>query len=285
MTIDLKRTGAKRVVITGARATFSDHVMLWTGDTDLLQGRVNLGSLSLAERRWADRLPATRAAERWLTGQALLRQTLGACLDIPAGEVAFEEPPGGRSKPRLCAEQRRSDLNFNACRSGPYVAIAVAWCLELGVGCECFDPQFEWQSAARCALTAAERSRILARKSKPEMRQAFFEIWARKRAVLHALGSAEGVGPGDVHIAETADYRRWTSVSVDCGALQLAPRKGPPHRVAELRVASVDIPDLPPMAVAVVGDSQPAIEVHVLEDQIWAESVLPDRWEGAQLAM
>jgi len=136
---------------------------------------------------------------RYAAGRALLRVLLGRCLGIGPAEVRFRYERYG--KPALDG----ADLFFNMSRSGGYALYAVTREREIGVDIEEIRDIPEMDRIAGSHFSGAEL-RHYCSKSGWIKRQAFFQLWTRKEALLKAVGTGLAGTVDAVHVsAESAE--------------------------------------------------------------------------------
>ncbi|UED86498.1 4'-phosphopantetheinyl transferase family protein [Streptomyces profundus] len=138
-----------------------------------------------------DRYRVPAAADRYLTGRALLRLVLGRWLDLPARLVPLTsgcpDCGGPHGRPRL--PERYAWLGLSVSHSGGRVGVAVGPA-PLGLDIAEIDQDIDLSpdgGVLTSALAPAEAAALLA--LAPEARAAAFAVvWARKEAALKALG-------------------------------------------------------------------------------------------------
>jgi 4'-phosphopantetheinyl transferase len=146
--------------------------------------------------------------ERFVAGRGLLRRLLGAALDCPPAEVALRYGPHG--KPML-AEQPAGGLSFSLTHSQDLALYALAHGLgaaQLGVDVEAIRPRERMERIVRRFFSAREQGAWLA--LEPARRErGFYACWARKEAVIKALGLglALPLGSFDVSVDPDAPAR------------------------------------------------------------------------------
>jgi 4'-phosphopantetheinyl transferase len=130
------------------------------------------------QRRRSFRDPAH--GRRWATGRGLLREVLGAAVDVAPGEIAIRY--GEHGKPRV---DSLDGLEFNLSHSGGLALLALARC-PVGADIERHKPR-RWADVARRFYAEGEQRRLFA---PPEEGQEarFFRTWTCKEAFLKCTG-------------------------------------------------------------------------------------------------
>jgi len=170
-----------------AAALGSDQVQVWTaavpaGDADVAAlGR----TLSRSERARADRLRVAEPRRQFVAARALLRQLLGACLDVDPATLAFGAD--ARGKPVL-ERPSPGDLRFNVSHTRSLVAVGLARGREVGVDVEWLHKPVDWSPLAARMFSTRELDELYAL-PEPLRREAFFTGWTRKEAYLKATGA------------------------------------------------------------------------------------------------
>lgn len=114
--------------------------------------------------------------------RGMLRFVLARGLGAAPQALAFENGPFG--KPRL-ADARHAHVRFNVSHSGGVVLVALAVEREIGVDIEAVRPIDDLAELARSTFSMSEWRAIA---SAPDETSAFFATWARKEAVVKAVG-------------------------------------------------------------------------------------------------
>jgi 4'-phosphopantetheinyl transferase len=136
------------------------------------------------ERTRAGRFRMEKDRARFVQSHGALREILGAMLGIPPRLLGFAADEGG--KPRLV--QPTSGPSFNLSHSGDLALIAVARGIEVGVDVEHVRPGASLESVAERIFGPSEREALDV--LDPALRQrVFFDGWARKEALLKAMGT------------------------------------------------------------------------------------------------
>ena len=168
----------------------SDEVQVWiaTAPSDEAGLTALACQLSSDERARAERFRVSEPRRQFVFGRALLRQLLGACLNVEPVTLAFGYHP--RGKPFLAQSALNSDLRFNLSHSGRLVAIALAHGREVGVDLESIHRLDDWWLLAERIFSSRELCELRALPASKQ-REAFFNGWTRKEAYLKA--TSEGL--------------------------------------------------------------------------------------------
>ena len=176
-----------------------------------------------AERRRAARL--ARTADRWayVTAHALVRLLLAARTGVPAAELRFERTcrrcgSTHHGKPRLADDLagEAGPVPFSLARAGDRIAVAVSDQpgLEVGVDVERVpDPGDAVLAAAPEVLTTTELA-TYRRLDGGWRGHALAVWWARKEAVLKAVGHGLAVAPSTIAVTapdEAPAVIRWSA--------------------------------------------------------------------------
>jgi 4'-phosphopantetheinyl transferase len=144
------------------------------------------------ERERALRFAFARDRERYVLTRATLRRLLGSLLGEAPEALRFGEGPYG--KPFLEAPQApRSNgppqaPRFNVSHSGEHALLAFALGRELGVDLEQALPGVDLEGVASVVFSQEEQ-RAFAALAQERRYAAFFQLWARKEAVIKAEGT------------------------------------------------------------------------------------------------
>ena len=166
------------------------EVQVWSAtqprdETELIELARNL---SPEEHGRAERFRVSEPRRQFVFGRALLRQLLGACLNVEPVTLTFGYHP--RGKPFLAQSALNSDLRFNLSHSGRLVAIALAHGREVGVDLESIHRLDDWWLLAERIFSSRELCELRALPASKQ-REAFFNGWTRKEAYLKA--TSEGL--------------------------------------------------------------------------------------------
>jgi 4'-phosphopantetheinyl transferase len=142
---------------------------LLTGDEQARAGRFHF----VADRR------------RFTVTRAILRALLGRYLDAAPGSLRFELNEFG--KPSLVRSQNPRGIHFNVAHSGDCSLLAFGLATHLGVDVEYLQVTRDVVDVAQAVFSAAQYESFLAL---PEgvRKKSFFDTWARKEAIVKALG-------------------------------------------------------------------------------------------------
>ena len=178
------------------------EVLVWAFDLDAIDAAAVAATLPLAEQQRAARFRFDIHRNRWLAARGALRRVLA---QVTGSEPEFEY--GEHGKPFL-----RSGPFFNLSHSENRAVIGVTSAAEVGVDVERINAERGRPQIAERFFAAREIAE-LAELSGTAYTDAFFQIWARKEAVLKAVGTGIGGGlasfavplhamPAAVHIPE-----------------------------------------------------------------------------------
>jgi len=183
-------------------ARLGPAVHVWAVPLDVPDATVEeaLGVLSLEERRQAERLRTGELRRRFVVRRARLRGLLARYLDASPQAIRFER--GAYGKPALASPWSDSGLQFSASHSTDLGLVAVARDIALGVDIERIRPLADFEALVRRFFAASEND-ALHRLPEPERLEAFFRGWARKEAVLKALGTGLSLGLDRVVVSLT----------------------------------------------------------------------------------
>ena len=217
---------------------------------DVLVHRLDLGSSELHaleglltpdERARAGRIRQDDRRAGFIVGRGRLRVLLGEVLRCRPDAVPIVDGPG--EKPRL-DEATQARVRFSVAHSAQLVLWALAMDHDIGVDVELVDDAVAWEAIATRVLTAAERAALGA--LHPGVRRdAFFDCWTRKEAVIKATG--EGLRRPLTSFAVSVEPHRAAMLSCD-------PTLGTP---ASWVLAPVSVPPGYRAAVAVRGRRTP----------------------------
>lgn len=142
-----------------------------------------LGVLDHQERMRLHSMSCPDTALSFLVGRALLRYTMALRQGCRPDSVRVEVPPGSRGKPRLPG----TDWEISLSHSGPWVGLAIAKGVPIGLDVEVVDGDWDPLSVAPLVLTPQEQQGLYT--IAPASRGwAFTRIWTRKEAVVKATG-------------------------------------------------------------------------------------------------
>jgi 4'-phosphopantetheinyl transferase len=156
--------------------------------------------LNPAEQVRADQFKAEHPRHQFIFGRAVLRQILGACLNVAPSVVAFGYHPAG--KPFLWQPVSEPQLHFNLSHSKDLILVAVSRGLEVGVDLEWIHGVEDCASLEPRIFSARERAELHAL-PQAHQRTACFNGWTRKEAWLKATGQGlvDHLGEIEVTIA------------------------------------------------------------------------------------
>jgi 4'-phosphopantetheinyl transferase len=140
----------------------------------------------LSDDEWqrARRFLLDRDRRRFLAGRGMLREILGALLDVHPANLVFAY--GEFGKPRIAAPAGAHSLHFNMAHSDSLAVCATA-SHELGVDLERVRAMDEAEQIASRFFSTREAERLAALPAEQRL-EAFFNCWTRKEAYLKAIG-------------------------------------------------------------------------------------------------
>jgi 4'-phosphopantetheinyl transferase len=148
---------------------------------------VNLDLFALLapdERERAERFRSPTDQARYVATRGWLRRLLSSYLQSDSSSVELVEDDNG--KPRLSLASLQW-LNFNLAHSHELAVYAFAPDREVGVDVEWIRSDLDVDGIARRYLSDAQRETLSALPTDRRL-PTFFEFWARKEAVLKAMG-------------------------------------------------------------------------------------------------
>lgn len=165
-----------------------------------------------------------------------LREVLALHTGQPAGRLRLVRGPYG--KPALAGSQ----LAFNLSRRGNLVLVAVADAGQVGIDLERLGPLPEM--AQIVAMLHADEQRFLHGLPTMLRQRAFFQIWARKEAVVKAIGTGLSTDLHSFRVVQPAPYRGYAATcQLDGLTLTLTPLATPAGTVATLATTAAQ-PDV-----------------------------------------
>jgi 4'-phosphopantetheinyl transferase len=199
----------------GEFPTFSQAaVHVWRVGLDV-RGEAVAGLLDLLcaeEREQAHRLRTEDLRRRFIVRRARLRQLLARYLAASPAEIRFDR--GAYGKPALPAPWSDSRIEFSASHSAEIALVAVGRGRALGVDIERIRPLPDFQDLSRNYFARFEAD-LLSRLPEAERLAAFFRTWARKEAVLKALGTGLSLGLDQVEVSLECEPARIVAIRGD----------------------------------------------------------------------
>jgi 4'-phosphopantetheinyl transferase len=204
--------------------------------------------LSAPERERASRFAFARDRERYVLARATLRRLLGSVLGLAPEALRFSEGPFG--KPALAPAQA---LRFNLSHSGEHALYAFGLERELGVDLELARAEVDVEGVGRLVFSAQEQ-RAFAALPEAGRRAAFFQLWARKEALIKAEGTGFAEPSADftltvdprepprllAHTTRPGALSRWSLCDVDMqlgGYAAALAVEGPPPQLRGWQLA------------------------------------------------
>jgi 4'-phosphopantetheinyl transferase len=180
----------------------SDDLKLAAGEVHVwrvwLDAAAQRRFLSADELERARRFAFAHDEQRYLHGRAALRRILSAYLGVEPVELRFTRGPCG--KPRLVQDRPEGNIQFSLAHAQGQALIAVCGSRRVGVDVETVQPLGDMALVARQFFSEGEQE-VLFSLPAGEQKQAFFNGWTRKEAVLKALGAGFSVPPEQVEVS------------------------------------------------------------------------------------
>lgn len=157
---------------------------IWLADLDLYSNTYLQfeALLSHEERDRANRFRFETDKKKFIIRRGYLRLLLEKYIQIPASSFQFNYNPFG--KPYL---KDYDNFHFNLSHSGGKAIYAMALFHPVGVDIEFMDPGLDYLPLAHQFFSKLECETLLLLPASRQ-RQAFFNYWARKEAVIKAAG-------------------------------------------------------------------------------------------------
>ena len=146
-------------------------------------------SLSHDERDRADHFVFDRDRRRFTVAHGILRAVLARYHRVEPADMAFETARAG--KPHLAPSRHGRFLQFNLSHSRGLALVAVTSGCEIGVDLEWLNDAVDIDQVASVVFSPVEIA-LMNRLAEPQKREAFFNGWTRKEAIVKALGAGLG---------------------------------------------------------------------------------------------
>ena len=147
--------------------------------------------LSAAEREQAGRMRLEHVRRRFVARRAALRRILGRYLNAGPEIIRFDR--GAYGKPSLAPPFSDSRIRFSTTHSHGLALVALSLEADLGVDIEQIRPMDSYEDLCRRYFAPPEQETIR-RLPEPERLAAFFRGWARKEALMKAIGTGLSLG-------------------------------------------------------------------------------------------
>jgi 4'-phosphopantetheinyl transferase len=193
--------------VSGAHCLTRDNgVHVWRAALNVPTARFDAlrAHLTPKEVARAERYRFAAPSRRFVAARGLLREILGAYLDMPPARLRLRQNAWG--KPRLTEPQ--DALQFNLAHTSDLLLVAVSANRAVGIDVESIHPVQNLDGLVSRTFSSNERAafRKLPRSQRLE---AFFATWTRKEAYMKARGLGFGLPPDafDVIVAPNAHPR------------------------------------------------------------------------------
>jgi 4'-phosphopantetheinyl transferase len=173
------------------------HVWCIAVDTPEAESEAWRSVLSEEEREQAARMRLEHVRRRFMGRRSALRQILGRYLNARPERIRFDR--GAYGKPSLAPPWNDSGIRFGATHSAGLALVALAGA-DLGVDAERIRPIDAYEDLSRRYFAPAEQE-MIRRTAEPERLAAFFRGWARKEALMKAIGAGLSLGLDQVVVS------------------------------------------------------------------------------------
>lgn len=182
--------------------------------------------LDQSERERAGRFLAPLHRDRFVAAHGILREQLGALLDMEPAAVEFLAAEHG--KPQLAGLAKRSRMDFNLSHSGDLALLGWSEGRDIGVDLEVWRHMNDAAALVRRFFSLSEIAAYAAL-AESDREQGFFECWTRKEAYIKAIGRGLGLPldsfdvsfgrgqPAALLRPTAADGRNWSLAGLDLG--------------------------------------------------------------------
>jgi len=192
------------------------HIWFAHLNISLAQQKKAYTSLSQDERDRADRFHFTIHKKRFIASRSILRYLISAYLSIPANNIVFGYTE--HEKPYLQFPEQA--LQFNLSHSGNVAIYAFSLNYDVGIDIEKIKNDYPVGIAERFFSQA--ENRYLIALNEAEKKQAFYQLWSRKEAIIKATGkgfsiplSSFSVSPENKNEIIELNNQSWSLLSLD----------------------------------------------------------------------
>jgi 4'-phosphopantetheinyl transferase len=178
-----------------------NELHVWRASSDLppaVRERFQ-STLNSDEKKRAERFVIPQACERFVAARGILRELLGAYLELQAEKVALSYGPEG--KPSL-SPRHNSKICFNVSHSHGMCLFAFAKDHEIGVDIEYVKREFRGMEIASHFFSEGEIA-ALTKLPPDQTDEAFFGCWTRKEAYVKAHGQGLSIPLGNFTVEFT----------------------------------------------------------------------------------
>jgi 4'-phosphopantetheinyl transferase len=205
-----------------------DDVRVWLIEIDF-NAPLDYAVLNEAEIARAGRYLRSVDAARFAAVRAALRHVLAAQLNKDPASLVIEPDANGRPAPAL-----KNAPDFNVSHSGAYGAIALSSQRSVGIDIEEARAKLDWRGLTSVVFADAD-TRAIEALHESAQRNAFFDCWTAKEAVLKAHGTGMGAGAirMDAFSVLPREGERY-ALSKEAGAYEVAVLKAPANYAAAL---------------------------------------------------
>ena len=146
--------------------------------------------LDQTERERAGRFLAAVHRDRFIAAHGILREQLGALLDMEPAVLEFIAAEHG--KPQLAGAAAGSGIDFNLSHSGDLALLGWSQGRHIGVDLEVWRHMTDATALVRRFFSLSENAAYAAL-AESDRERGFFECWTRKEAYIKAIGRGLGL--------------------------------------------------------------------------------------------
>ncbi len=195
-------------------------IHVWRADLELPVNQVAplFEILSTDEQERASRFHFEKDKNHFIVARATLRKILSGYLTVSPHEIRFDYT--GFGKPFLAEQKPGTGIHFNLSHAGGQALYAITEGRETGIDLEPLRKDLPIESIGDRFFSAAEISFL--RQTPEELRaNLFFQYWARKEALLKAIGRGLSFPAERCDVTQvTGDQPRQIHLSADDPGLQ-----------------------------------------------------------------
>ena len=178
-----------------AENTLHDNeVHIWLFHLNIGQPRIKhfYPLLSLEEKERSERLVDFRHRKRFIAAHGFMREALATYLPYTADQLEFTKTEMG--KPQLKTTPDDEQIQFNLTHSENIAMLAVIKRHPIGIDVEYTKRKTDWVKIIHRYFTAGEQEKFHSL-TEADRKQAFFQVWTRKEALMKVTGRGLRLSP------------------------------------------------------------------------------------------